>query len=57
MVGANLKSLISSHNEPGLTVLLVLEESHVTSTTLLPLTRFLVELEQLGAPEQSLVSL
>ena len=47
MVRANLQGLVPSHNQAGLLVLLVLQKSDVTSTTLLPLTRLAVELEKL----------
>lgn len=47
MVRADLQGLISTHNQAGLLVLLVLQESDIASTTLLPLTRLAVELEKL----------
>lgn len=50
MVGANLEGLVSPHDETGPAILLVLEETNVTSATLLPLLRLAVELEELGAP-------
>lgn len=50
MVGANFEGLISSHNKASLAVLLVLEQSHITSTALLPLLRASVELEKFGTP-------
>jgi len=49
MVGANLERLVPSHHESCLAILLVLEQSDITSTSLLPLPRATVELEQLGA--------
>lgn len=50
MVGADLEGLVSSHDKSGLAVLLVLEQPHITSSALLPLTSVTVEFEQLGAP-------
>ena len=49
MVGADLQCLISSHDQSRLTVLLVLQESNITSPALLPLIGLLVELEELCA--------
>lgn len=49
MVGADLEGLVSPHDQTSLAVLLVLQQSHITSTTLLPLLAVTVELEQLGA--------
>ena len=49
VVGADLEGLIPAHDQAGLLVLLVLQETDVTSTTLLPLLALTVELEQLGA--------
>lgn len=47
VVRANFQGLISTHNQAGLLVLLVLQESDIAGTTLLPLTRLAVELEKL----------
>lgn len=47
MVGADLQSLISSHNQSRLAVLLVLQESNVPSSTFLPLVGLAHELEEL----------
>lgn len=55
MVGADLQSLVSSHNQSGLSVLLVLQESDITSTTLLPLLSILDELEELSAHLEGLL--
>lgn len=49
VVGADLEGLVSPHDQTSLAVLLVLQQSHVTSTTLLPLLALTVELEQLCA--------
>lgn len=49
VVGADLQGLVSSHYQSCLLVFLVLQESHVTSTTLLPLSAITIELEELGA--------
>ena len=49
MVRANLKGLISAHNQTCLAVLSVLEEPHITGTTLLPLVGVADELEELRA--------
>ena len=48
MVGADLEGLVSPHDEASLAVLLVLEESDIASSPLLPLPALAVELEQLG---------
>lgn len=48
VVGADLEGLISAHDEAGLLVLLVLQETDITGTTLLPLLALTVELEKLG---------
>lgn len=55
MVGANLQSLISSHDQSRLAILLVLQESNITSSALLPLVRLLVELEELCAHLENLL--
>lgn len=49
VVGADLQGLIPAHDQAGLLVLLVLQQTHVTGATLLPLLALAVELEQLGA--------
>lgn len=49
MVRANLEGLISAHNQTRLVVLSVLEEPHITGTTLLPLVGLADELEELRA--------
>ena len=48
MVGTDFEGLISAHDQPCLAVLLVLEQSDVASTSLLPFTAVAVKLEQLG---------
>lgn len=55
MVSADLEGLVSTHNQPGLLVLAVLQQSHVTSATLLPLLAIPVEPKQLGAHLESLL--
>ncbi len=55
MVGANLQSLISSHDQSRLAILLVLQESNITSSALLPLICLLVELEELCAHLENLL--
>ena len=49
MVGADLEGLVSAHDQPGLAVLLVLQETDVASTPLLPLAGLALEDEELGA--------
>lgn len=48
MVGADLEGLVPTHHQPGLLVLFVPQQSHVTSSTLLPLLAITIESEQLG---------
>jgi hypothetical protein len=48
VVGADLEGLVSAHDEAGLLVFLVLQETDITGTTLLPLLALTVELEKLG---------
>lgn len=48
MIGANLKSLVPSHNQACLAILLVLQKSDITSTPLFPLPRVAIELEEFG---------
>lgn len=66
MVGADLESLLASHHQADLGVLLVLEQSDITSSALLPLASSgggllavllggLDELEQLGAHLEELL--
>lgn len=55
MVGANFKGLITAHDQAGLLVFLVLEQTHVTGTTLLPFLGLAVKSEQLGAHLEGLV--
>jgi len=47
VVSADLQSLISTHNQTSLSILLVLQQSHVTGTTLSPLVGFTDKLEEL----------
>lgn len=55
MVGADLESLISTHNQSSLLVLLMLQKSNIASTTLLPLIRIAGELEQLSTHVEDLL--
>lgn len=55
MVGADLQGLVTAHDQAGLLVLLVLQQTHITSTTLLPLLAVTVELEKLGAHLEGLL--
>jgi hypothetical protein len=55
VVGADLQGLITAHDEAGLVVLLVLEQTDITGTTLLPLLGLAVELEELGAHLEGLL--
>lgn len=55
MVSADLEGLVAAHHKAGLLVLLVLEQSHVTSATLLPLLALTVEAEQLSTHLESLL--
>jgi len=50
VVSADLQSLVSSHKHADALVRLMLEQLHVTHTTLLPLRHLLVESEKFGAP-------
>lgn len=47
VVGADLEGLIPAHHKASLVVLLVLEQTDVTGTTLFPLLALTVEAEQL----------
>jgi hypothetical protein len=47
VVGADLQSLVSSHNQSRLAILLVLQKSNITSPALLPLVGILNKLEEL----------
>lgn len=55
MVGADLEGLVPAHDQAGLQVLLVLQQTDITSTTLLPLLALGVELEELGAHLEDLL--
>lgn len=55
MICTDFQGLVSAHDEPSLAILLVLQESHITSSTFLPLTAVAVELEQLGAHLEGLL--
>ena len=48
VVGADLQGLVSAHHQASLLVLLVLEQSNIASTTLLPFLALGVESEQLS---------
>lgn len=49
MVGADLQSLVSAHDQSSLAVFLVFEKSNIASSTLLPLVCLTNKLEKLGA--------
>lgn len=55
VVGADLEGLVSAHDQASLAILLVLEQSNVAGTTLLPLLAVTVESEQLGAHLEGLL--
>lgn len=55
MVRADLEGLVSPHHQARLAVLLVLQESHVAGSALLPLLGLAVESEQLGAHLEGLL--
>lgn len=55
MVSADLEGLVSAHHQPGLVVLLVPQQPHVASTTLLPFLGVTVKSEQLGAHLEGLL--
>lgn len=48
MVRADLEGLVAAHDQSGLEVLLVLQNSDIASAAFLPLTSVLVELEELS---------
>jgi hypothetical protein len=50
VVCAHLESLVSPHHQPDLCRLLVLQEAHISSPSLLPFLGFLLESEQLSSP-------
>lgn len=54
MVGADLQSLIPTHDKSDFASLLVLEQSDVTGTAFLPLSNVLVESEKLRSPVMQL---
>lgn len=43
VVGTNFQCFVSPHNQPRLRILLVLEQSHVAGTTLLPFSAVAIE--------------
>jgi hypothetical protein len=55
MIRADLKCLISSHNQSCLAILLMLEESDITGTALLPLIAVSNKLEELRPHLESLL--
>lgn len=55
VVGADLEGLVPTHDQTSLLVLLVLQQTNVTGTALLPLLALTVKLEQLGAHLESLL--
>lgn len=48
VVCADLECLVSSHDQTGLAVFLVLQEAHISSASLLPVAGLAIKLEQLG---------
>lgn len=48
MVSTDLQGLVTTHDETDLLRLLVLQQTNITCTTLLPFLRFLVKAEELG---------
>lgn len=54
VVGANFERLVTTHNEAGLAVLLVLEQAKRASTALLPLARLLNKSEHLASHVEDL---
>ena len=55
VVSADLEGLVAAHDQASLQVLLVLQQTDITSTTLLPLLALGVELEELGAHLEDLL--
>jgi hypothetical protein len=55
VIGADLEGFVSAHDQASLAILLVLEQSNVAGTTLLPLLAVTVESEQLGAHLEGLL--
>lgn len=55
VVGADLEGLVPTHDQTSLPVLLVLQQTNITGTTLLPLLALGVELEELGAHLENLL--
>ncbi len=48
VVGTDFESLVPSHDQASLAILLVFEQPHVAGTSLLPLSAVSVELEEFG---------
>ena len=55
MICADFQSLISSHNQSSLAILLVLQQPNITSSTLLPLIAVFDELEELSTHLENLL--
>jgi hypothetical protein len=55
MISTDFERLISPHNQACLAILLMLEQSHVTRSPLLPFSRIAIELEQLRAHLENLL--
>lgn len=55
MVGADLESLVSSHDQSCLAILFVPEQSNISSASFLPFFRLAIKLEQLGPHFESLL--
>lgn len=55
MVGADLEGLVAAHDQAGLAVIAMLEQTHVAGTALLPLARVGNVPEELGAHLEDLL--
>ena len=49
MICADLQGLVSSHDQSSLSIIFMLQQPDITSSTLLPFSALAVELEELGA--------
>lgn len=49
VIGADLEGFVSSHNQASLAILFVLQQTHIAGSSLLPLSRLTVKLEELGS--------
>lgn len=55
MVGTDLEGLVAAHDQPGLAVIAMLEQTHITGTALLPFACLGHVLEELGAHLENLL--